>query len=139
MASQNVAPSSSSQKSMSSTKSGSKDGYSVTKRLRQDLTTLMVSLNMFYTIYQIINNRLCCPDMHTITYFPLLPLDVRQSFNLWIPSWRQSIQLDCHPHRSQRHTLRRSQLQTQPHFPCPLPLCTAHHSIPDIHIPPKRR
>lgn len=42
MASQNVAPSSSSQKSMSSTQAGNKDGYSVTKRLRQDLTTLMV-------------------------------------------------------------------------------------------------
>lgn len=43
MASQNVAPQSTSQKNMSSSQVGSKDGYSVTKRLQKDLATLMMS------------------------------------------------------------------------------------------------
>ena len=44
MATQNIAPSthSSSQKGVDSTMSNQKDGHSVTKRLQQDLMTLMV-------------------------------------------------------------------------------------------------
>ena len=48
MASQNVAPQSTSQKNMSSSQVGSKDGYSVTKRLQKDLATLMVSRHVYY-------------------------------------------------------------------------------------------
>ena len=129
MATQNVAPAvhSGSRKGRDASQSSLKDGQSVSKRLQQDLMTLMVRLRLcgYFVLFSAALFYYLC--------FSFCLVDGWRSHCDRFPRWRQPLSLGGHCRRRQRDRIRRTQIQALSRLSFPLPLhgsyCQVCHTV----------
>ena len=128
MATQNFAPAvhSGSRKGRDASQTNLKDGQSITKRLQQDLMTLMVSF--FIIMYSGFIILLCLrDDFNSVCVY--VYVDGRRSHSDSLPRWRQPVSLGGHCGWRQGNGVRWTQVQALPHLPLSISLHCTHCQV----------